>query len=244
LFDKKLISQLDYILSELKKQNCLGIVCVLESEDDCSLFLKHYNDFPFLYCSIGTHPHNAKNFDFKKQIELYERLKLTKRLVAIGEIGLDFYYNFSEKNQQIKCFETQLTFAKENFLPVIIHSRQSNNIVIDILKTYQINNGVFHCFNGNVIELEKIVELNFKIGITGIITFKKNLLSKIVAVTKEDYLVVETDSPYLTPEPFRGKINSPLYLKYIVSEVAKIRTTNSSLMESILDTNSKNLFNL
>jgi len=245
LFDKRLSLEIDSILNELKKQNCTGILCVIDSEQEAELFIKYCNKFPFLYCSIGTHPHNAKKFDIKKQLVLYESLKLTKRLVALGEIGLDFYYNFSDKNQQIKCFETQLTFAKENSLPVIIHSRQSNDMVLDILKSYKITKGVFHCFSGNVFEMHQVVNLGLKIGITGIITFSDSeILRNVVSSVPEKSLVVETDCPYLSPNPVRGKTNSPLNLKYIIDEIAKTRKTEVAKMEFVLDTNSRNLFNL
>ncbi len=245
LFDKKLIFRLDTILSELKTLNYTGIVCILETEQETDLFLEFYNKFSFLYCSIGIHPHNADKFNLKNLHNLFKKLYPTNRLVAIGEIGLDFYYNFSNKNSQLDCFKNQILFAKEVYKPVIIHSRQSNSLVIDLLKKYDINQGVFHCFSGDVKEMREIVSLGLKIGITGIITFPNaEILRNVVISAMEKSLVVETDCPYLSPIPFRGKINSPLNLKYIISKIAQVKNCDFAKLETILDENSKKLFNL
>lgn len=245
LFDKKLKSELDKILTQLKEKKYGGVLCVLESEAEAEMFLKYFEEFNFLYCSIGTHPHNAKNFDFESLKKLYAKLKPTGRLVAIGEIGLDFYYNFSSKNEQIKCFEQQLSFAKEVSLPVIIHSRNSSEVVISILKNNHIKKGVVHCFTGTSLEMQEIIGCGLKIGITGIITFPNaESLRSTFFCTPEDFIVVETDSPYLAPEPYRGKVNSPLNLIYIVEAIAKLKKQNVEIMEKILDDNAKKIFNI
>lgn len=246
LFDEKILPILEQTLQDIKKEQFLGVVCICENEKDMSYFMKYYKNYDFLYCSIGVHPHNAKIFDKEKFLNIFEELKKTKRLVAIGEIGLDFYYNFSAKEQQIKSFEYQLEFAKNHNLPVIIHSRNSIELTYEILKEKNVKNGIIHCFSEGLEYAKKFIELGFMIGVAGIITFDKtdNLKTTIKNIDISN-IVLETDSPYLTPKPHRGKVNLPIYLKHILEEVAKIKQySDKENLEKILDYNSFKVFNL
>lgn len=245
LFDEKILPILEQTLQEIKKEKFLGVVCICESERDVDYFMKYHEKYSFLYCSVGIHPHNAKEFDEKKFLNMFEELKKTEKLVAIGEIGLDFHYNFSPKEQQIKSFEYQLEFAKIHNLPMIIHSRKSIELVYKILKEKNANKGVIHCFSETLEYAEKLIDLGFMIGVGGIITFDKtNSLKATVEHIDVSHIVLETDTPYLTPSPYRGKLNKPIYLKYILEEVAKIKQYSIESLEKIIDKNSLKLFNL
>ncbi|MEN3013963.1 MAG: TatD family hydrolase [Endomicrobiia bacterium] len=245
LFDKKILPQLDIILQQINSLNFLGVICICENEKDIEYFLKYYLKYNFLYCSIGIHPHNAKNFNEKNFLYMFETLKKTQRLVAIGETGLDFYYNFSDKETQLRCFYFQLKFAKSQNLPVIIHSRNSKLITYNILKEENITKGIIHCFSEDTEYAKKFVELGFLLGITGIITFEKStsLKETLKSISISD-IVVETDSPYLTPHPYRGRPNNPLYLKYILQEIEKIKGSSFDEIEKITDRNALRVFNL
>ncbi len=245
LFDEKILPQIDVVLEKLAKENCKGVICICETELEIDKFLQYYQNYKFLYCSLGVHPHNANQFDKTKFEQMYHKLEHTKRLVAIGETGLDFYYNFSDKETQKEVFIYQIEFAKNYNLPLIIHSRNSNELVFKILQFMNWYKGVIHCFSGDVNEAKKFVDLGFKLGVTGIITFKNaKKLKDVVTSIPLETLVVETDSPYLSPEPVRGKVNTPLNLKYIISEIASLRNFEITQLENFMDRNAIELFNI
>ncbi|MCX7910165.1 MAG: TatD family hydrolase [Endomicrobia bacterium] len=245
LFDEKIISELDIILENLNSSNFLGVICICENEKDIEYFIKYSAKYKFLYCSLGIHPHNAKNYDEKKFLEMFKKLQKTNRLLAIGEIGLDFYYNFSNPQQQIQSFNLQLDFAKKYELPVIIHSRKSKDILYEILKQKNIKKGILHCFSEDYEFAKKIIDLGLMLGVSGIITFDKSeSLKETFKNVDVSFLVLETDSPYLTPSPYRGKVNNPLYLKYILETLAKIKKIEVNELEKITDYNALKVFNL
>ncbi|MCS7228034.1 MAG: TatD family hydrolase [Endomicrobia bacterium] len=245
LFDDKLLNLTDKILSTAAELGFIGILCVCETEKEVENFLSLYKKYKFLYCSLGVHPHNAKNFNENIFETLFFTLSQTGRLVAIGETGLDFYYNYSPRIEQIKCFQYQLEYAKKVSLPVIIHSRNSQQLILEMLQEYKISNGVIHCFTGDYEYAKKFISLGIKIGITGIITFKKSFnLHEVVRNIPTEYLVIETDAPYLSPEPYRGKINTPLNLNIILTKCAEVKNIELSELENKLDINSLQLFNI
>lgn len=245
IFDKKLINSIEEILKNLKALNFKGILCICENDFEADMFLKFYKDYEFLYCAAGIHPHNAENFNEKDLKNLINKLLHTGRLVALGETGLDFYYNLSNREKQIKVFLKHIEIAKEYSLPLIIHSRNSNEILYKILTRQKISKGVLHCFSGDKKLAKDIIKLGLYIGVTGIVTFKnsKNIKEVVESVPLEK-IVIETDSPYLSPEPLRGKINTPLNLLYILKKIAEIKNLDLKYLEEKLDSNSLELFNI
>ncbi|MBE0426711.1 MAG: YchF/TatD family DNA exonuclease [Nitrospirae bacterium] len=200
--------------------------------------------YDFIYSSVGIHPHDAKDFTE----EVFERIKewaKREKVVAIGEIGLDYHYDNSPRDVQRGVFLKQLQYAKEMNLPVIIHSREAKKDTLDIVKASGVKRGVFHCFSGDIEMAEKVTAMGFYISIAGPVTFKNARgLREIVKAIPDEYLLIETDAPYLTPEPFRGKRNEPSYLVYTAKAIAEIREISFEDLSRITILNAKRLFGI
>ncbi len=213
-------------------------------------------EYDFIYCSIGLHPHDAKDFNE----EIYNRIKdwATKykiqdlssekqknKVVAIGEIGLDYHYDNSPRDIQKKVFLRQLLLAKELNLPVVIHSREAKADTLSIIKESGITNGVFHCFSGDMDMAEKAIAMGFHISIAGPVTFKNaKKIHEVAKIIPDDYLLIETDSPYLAPEPYRGKRNEPAFIVQTAKKIAELRDVNIEDIARITTLNAKRLFNI
>ena len=202
--------------------------------------------YPFVYAAVGCHPHDTKYMN-DETMNIFKELAKSKRVVAIGEIGLDYYYDNSDRDIQRKWFREQIRLAKELDLPYIVHDRDAHEDLLKIMKEehYDGTRGILHCYSGSVEMSKEFLKLGFYISLAGPVTFKKARVPKMVAKdTPFDRLLIETDAPYLTPEPFRGKKNEPKYVKYVAEEIAKIR--NISVNEVAIKTmeNFKTLFNL
>jgi len=218
--------------------------------------------YDFIYSSVGFHPHDAKDFTE----EIFEKIKqwateyriignppiphLEKggeggKVVAIGEIGLDYYYDNSPREIQKDVFIKQLRYAKEINLPVIIHSREAKKDTLEIIKESGINKGVLHCFSGDIDMAEKAIAMGFYISIAGPVTFKNaKRPGEIAKAIPDDYLLIETDAPYLTPEPFRGKRNEPSYLVYTAEKIAALRGISLEDLSRITTINARRLFKI
>ncbi len=197
-----------------------------------------------LFAAIGHHPHEANEYDARSEDRLYELAKSPK-VVAIGETGLDFYYNLSTKDEQIRAFTSQLGIAKELNKPVIVHCRDAFDEIFDIITKVGHKLGVFHCFTGEPSMLEKIDELGFYISFSGIVTFpKSSQIQETARLMKIDKLLVETDCPYLTPVPYRGKPNEPKYILHTLAKIASLRNLSVDEMAEITSSNTIRLFSL
>lgn len=200
--------------------------------------------YPRIIPAFGIHPHEAKTFD--DEILKFIKGQIAKfNAVAVGEIGLDFHYNFSNPDIQKDIFIKQLQLAKEFNLPVIIHCRLAENEVYEILKKEGISRGVIHCFSGNAEEALKFLSLGFYIGITGVVTFPKAVKTKeVVKNIPLDSILTETDGPYLAPVPFRGKRNEPSFIPYILKEIAGIKSIPEENASRVLFENAKKCFGI
>ena len=182
---------------------------------------------PSVYTAIGTHPHDARFYDDATERKTTELLKSGERVVAWGEIGLDFHYDNSPRDVQIDVFKRQLRAARECDVPVIIHTREAENETIEILKTdYEgsTRKGVFHCFSGSRDLALRALDLDFMISFSGIVTFRKaDELREIAKEVPLDRLLVETDCPFLSPVPYRGKRNEPAYVVEVARCIAELR---------------------
>ena len=171
-----------------------------------------------VYCAIGLHPgENLEEID--KVIELIKENLLNKKMLAIGEIGLDYFYTKENRLKQISVFEKQLVVAEKYNIPVIIHSREATSDTIEILKKYRVR-GIIHCFSGSVEVAKEYIKMGFKLGINGVVTYNNCKLIDTIKKIGINNLVFETDCPYLTPVPYRGKKNIPKYIINIVDYLA------------------------
>ncbi len=200
----------------------------------------------FIYATVGFHPHDADKVTDARLLELQSIAK-EKRIVAWGEIGLDFFRNRSPKEKQIEAFKTQLDIAHGLDLPVIIHNREADKETIEILKSHGngIHKGVIHCFSSDYDTALTFIDMGFYISIPGVVTFSK--ADKLKDVAKRiplDRMLVETDCPFLAPVPKRGKRNEPLYVTYTAEMIADLRGMPYEELAEATTRNSKNLYNI
>ena len=186
---------------------------------------------------MGLHPCYVKE-DYKRELLLVEEWLSNRKFSAIGECGLDFYWDKTFVNQQYVALEQQIAWAIQYQLPIILHTRNATQETIDIIKKYTSSGlrGIFHCFGGTLHEAQQIIEMGFYLGIGGVVTYKNSGLDKVIADIDLRHLVLETDAPYLTPVPFRGKRNETGYLKLIAEKIANIK--NCSFEEVAAQTTS------
>ncbi len=198
-----------------------------------------------LFGGMGIHPHNALEVN-DRTLERVEKLCKSKRIVAIGEIGIDYYYDFAPKDVQINAFIEQIKIAKRNNLPVIVHNREADKDILNILEKEQDGTlkGVLHCFSSVIKTMEAAVSLGFNISFTGNITFKKTHLVEVVEKTPLERIMLETDSPYIAPVPLRGKRNEPANLIHIAKKISEIKFKNIEEVISMTTKNAKNLFKI
>jgi TatD DNase family protein len=196
---------------------------------------------------IGLHPCSVKKDNIEKEILHVEEMLNKNNFIAIGEIGLDLYWDKSTLSYQKVAFESQIKLAKKYQLPIVIHVRDSFNEAIEIVEKLNNENlsGVFHCFTGNIQEAERIINLeNFYLGIGGVVTFKNGGINKIINQISLDNIILETDSPYLTPTPFRGKRNESKYLVNIAQKMSEIYEIDINEIANKTSSNAINLFKI
>ncbi|HHV46238.1 MAG TPA: TatD family hydrolase [Tissierellia bacterium] len=246
LDDERFDKDRDSIIKSLRES---GIELVINPGADVGSSIKAValsEKYDNIYAAVGVHPHDAKDMD-ENTIELLRSFSKREKVVAIGEIGLDYYYDNSPRDIQKKWFREQLRLAKEVGLPVIIHSRDAAGDTFDIIKEAQDGTlrGVLHCYSGSVEMAMEYVKLGFYISLAGPVTFKNARVSKEVAkAVPIDRLLIETDSPYLAPEPYRGRRNEPIYVRYVAGAIAEIRDMTFEELAKKTAENTKRLFGI
>lgn len=244
--DERFNDDRDEILSSMSENNVgliLNSCSSLDEIDDIFAICKKYS---FVYASVGIHPHEAENVTEKDMDRLIEYSK-QPFVKTIGEIGLDYYYDFSPRETQQKWFARQVDIARELNMPVVIHDRDAHKDTMDILRTHNVKEigGVFHCYAGSVEMAREILDWGMYIAFGGTLTFKKSVRPVEVAkYVPLDRIVIETDSPYLTPEPNRGKRNSSLYIHYVAEKLAEIKGLSVDEVEQATFENAKKCFNI
>ncbi len=202
-------------------------------------FVKARNNF---FCAIGVHPHDAQKFS-NSTIKTFFELAKDEKVIAIGEIGLDYYRDLSPREIQKEVFEKQIKLALDLHKPVIIHSREATTGLQKILQKYQNLRGIVHSFSGNLDDAKFYIDRGFLLGISGPITYKNSFaLKEVVREIDLENFVLETDCPYLPPVPFRGQRNEPAYLNLIANEIAKIKNTETKIVEDATTKNIEKLF--
>lgn len=198
-----------------------------------------------IFGALGVHPEDVLKYTDTTSKDIFNLVSKNEKIIAIGEIGLDYYYGRENKEAQIKIFENQLEVALALDLPVLIHDREAHNDTSKILKKFNIKKAVLHCFSGSVEFAKECIKEGYYIGIGGIVTFKNS--KKMKEVVKEiplTSILLETDAPYLTPHPFRGEENSPKYLQFIAKAIADIKDTTFEEVCNVTTENAKRFFNL
>jgi TatD DNase family protein len=200
-----------------------------------------YNDF--CHAMMGIHPCYVKD-NFLEELDIAHSWLEKRDFCAIGEIGIDLYWDKSHKDEQVIAFETQINWAKDLGKPIVIHCRDSMDTSIDIVRKHQDGKlrGVFHCFTGSIEQAKQIIDMGFMLGIGGVVTFKNGGLDQVLPALDTDWILLETDSPYLAPVPFRGKRNEPAYLNTIATRVGELMQCNLNEISAITTINALRLF--
>lgn len=242
-YDESFDLDRDEVLSSLPNE---GVCAVINSGSDiltskeCIEISKKY---PYCLSTVGVHPESADNFDYDFIGEL-ENLLSCGGVIGIGEIGLDYYYSSENCNLQKEIFINQVELSKKYSLPIVVHDRQAHNDTLEIIKSYR-PKGVIHCFSGDLEMAKKLIDLGMFIGIGGIITFKNagDLVNTVENIPLE-CILLETDAPYLSPVPYRGKRCKSLYIKYVADKIADIKNVSTQEVLEVTRKNSLRLFNL
>lgn len=197
------------------------------------------------YCisMMGLHPCSVKE-DYEKELKIIEDQFSRRKFIAVGETGLDFYWDLTFKDQQYQAFHRQAEWALQYDIPLVIHSRNSTDECIEVVRQHQQGQlkGVFHCFSGTAEQASKIVDLGFYLGIGGVLTFKNSGLDKAIRDIDLSHIVLETDAPYLSPVPFRGKRNECSYMTYVAQKLADERRASVEEIAAITTVNAQKLF--
>lgn len=246
--DRRFNKDRNNLLMDLPMKGVTGVVnagaCLASSRASVDLAKK----YPYIYASGGVHPHEASGMTDETIAEFQklcaQNFSTNKKIVAIGEIGLDFHYDNSPRDVQRFWFKEQLALAEGLDMPVIIHSREAMQETFDILKSYTLK-GVLHCYSGHLPMALEYIKMGFYIGIGGVVTYKNAAKTvEVAANIPLDRLLIETDCPYLPPEPFRGKRNDSTMLSFIVDTIAKARNITPEEVASATFENAKLLFGI
>lgn len=208
--------------------------------------MKAARDFPGVCLPMmALHPTSVKQ-DWKKEMEFFEDILHKEKFIAIGETGLDLYWDKTFLSQQIICFKKHIELALEHKLPIVIHSRESLDEIFQVLDQYEGSGlkGVFHCFPGDLAQAEKATSMGFMLGIGGVVTYKNSLMAKVAEHIDLEFLLLETDAPYLPPVPYRGKRNESAYIPLIAQKIADIKQITLEQVARTTTDNTNKLFGL
>ena len=239
-----LLSDLDNVLARSKKVGIKKLLTISTSLDSFTRIKKIVNKDEIIYGTIGIHPHETNNDTIDSEF-IVKNLLENKKIIGIGETGLDFFYNNSEKNKQINSFRIHIEASLKANVPIIIHSREAEEETFNILNEYKDEKLkiLMHCFTGTQVFAEKLLEFNSYFSASGIITFKNSTdLQKTFKSLPLEKILIETDSPFLAPVPNRGKKNEPSFIDFTATKLAEIKEIDKSKLVKITTDNFNNLF--
>ena len=240
---KEYYEDISEIVNNAKKSKIDKIIISGCSKKDIKEAINLINDYDIFYATIGYHPEEVDNIT-EDDIKFLEKMLIAnKRVIGIGEIGLDYHYDKDSKDEQIILFEKQLALAERLGYPVVIHSRDATLDTYNILKKYKVK-GIIHCFSGSLETAKSYINLGFFLGIGGVVTFKNCNLKEVIKNIDLKHIVLETDSPYLAPVPYRGKKNEPAYIKETAKFIANIKNISLEKVDEITTSNVNSLFDL
>lgn len=240
---KKYYNDIDKVIEDNQIALIDKIIISGCEKDEIEETMKIINNYNIVYATIGYHPDQADIITEKDIKELENLVNSSKKVVGIGEIGLDYHYDDINKDKQKQIFEMQLKIAEKLSLPVVIHSRDATFDTIEILKKYKVK-GIIHCFSGSLETANIYIGMGYKLGIGGVLTFKNSKLGEVVKEVSLNSIVLETDSPYLTPDPYRGKTNSSKYIPLIAEKLSQIKDVTINEVAKITTKNCYDLFDL
>tara|TARA_B100001057_G_scaffold488675_1_gene573506 strand:+ start:488 stop:1264 length:777 start_codon:yes stop_codon:yes gene_type:complete len=240
-----MFSDLDNVIKRANQSNVKIMLTISVVDKKYNNIIEITNKYSNVYGTYGIHPHEAKNHSKINKDIILERLNISKKIIGIGETGLDFYYNHSDKDEQIRLFEEHIKASISSKLPLIIHSRDAEELTYDILSKYSKKNKLkilMHCFTGTKKFADKLLELEAFFSASGIITFKKsNDLKETFKSIPLNKILIETDSPYLSPEPLRGKSNEPSNVVLTAKYLSKLKEIN---FDNLCEDTTNNFFKL
>lgn len=239
---KEYYENIDKILKRALESNINRVInngCNRESNKEVLALANTYNN---MYVALGIHPESADTYQ-KEDLTFIEENLSNPKVIAIGEIGLDYHYTKENKTLQIKLLESQLKIAETHNLPVIIHSREATEDTINTLKKYHVK-GVIHSFSGSLETAKIYIKMGYLLGINGVVTFKNSKLKEVIKEIPLNHLILETDSPYLTPEPFRGKPNEPARIKEIATFISELKEISLEELARITNENIMRIFDI
>lgn len=240
LNDKRFSDNLDEIINEAIDSGVLRMIVVGYDKDSSFKAIEIANKYESVFAAIGVHPSEVKDLEDDNLDWLIEGLE-NEKVIAIGEVGLDYYWDKSFKEKQIHFFKKQIEIARNYNYPLIIHSREAIQETFDILKMSN-TKGVMHCYSGSLEMANEFIKINYLLGIGGVVTFKNAGLKKVVEAIDIGYLLTETDSPYLAPVPYRGKTNYPKYTRLVFEEIRKLKNIEEEKLLETLKNNTYRLF--
>ena len=243
LYFEELNKDLDGVLSRANELGVNTFICVGTNINDSHESLTLAQKYKNIYATAGIHPHDSKDAD-EDDLQKLRKLLDNEKIVAVGEMGLDYFRNISNSDTQKIVFKDQLKLAEETNKPIVFHNREADEDIINILSDFPNVIGVAHCFSSSYETAIKLIEMGFYISFSGNLTFKNSHLPEVAKKLPLDRLLVETDSPFLSPVPFRGKTNEPGRTRYVVEKLAEIFDSDIDQIASITTANAKNLFNL
>ena len=245
IYLKEFDSDIDEVINRSFSAGVSGIVLPNIDSTSISRMLEVSKNFPDkIFSSMGLHPSSVKE-NYIEELRIVDEYLEKEKFVAIGEIGMDLYWDKTFREQQIIVFRHQIGQALKYNLPLIIHVRKAFEDTFRVLEEFKDSklNGIFHCFSGDERQAEKVISMGFSLGIGGVVTFQNSGLQNVVKETPMEYIVLETDAPFLAPVPFRGKRNEPTYLTYIAEKIAEIKDISAYEVAEITTENAKMLFN-
>ena len=241
-----MISNLQEVVNRAFKNNVKYLLSISTTDTSYEKILKIVKKYKNIYGTYGIHPHEAKNYKSLLSDQIIKKVKLSKKIIGIGETGLDFYYDHSDRTVQKKIFIEHINAAQSLNIPLIVHTRSAENETYQILKSELKNTEtkvLIHCFTGTKIFAHKLIEIGCYISASGIITFKKSKeLADTFLSLPNDRILVETDSPYLSPEPLRGVPNEPSHIIHTINFLAKLKNIKPELFGEMTSLNFLNLF--
>ncbi len=233
------------VVARARDNGIENIIIPAVEPKDFNRLLDLVSEYESLYCAMGVHPHNATDFNE----DIFQTIitnTSNPKVKAIGEIGIDYHYDFAPKEVQQNVFRRQLDIAKTTNLPAIVHNREADADVLKIIEEKQDGKlrGVLHCFSSSVETMQKALDLGFHISFTGNITFKKSTLNEVVELVPLDKIMIETDSPFMTPVPNRGKRNEPYFVKFVAEKIAEIKSISIDKVIQMTTKTAKNFFQI